>query len=114
MLPDLLKQDQRIDTILDLASFLKTQPEAVLSLFSDVVKLIRLILTVPETSATSERSFSELRRLKTWTRSTMTQKRLTHLAIAHCHQDKLDSLDISMLCNAFASKTREREKTFRC
>ena len=37
------------------------------------------------TSSEAERSFSSLRRLKTYLRSTMTQDRLTGLAMLHIH-----------------------------
>ena len=46
-------------------------------LFSKVHKVLCLYLTIPVTSATAERTFSILRRLKTYLRGTMAQKRLT-------------------------------------
>ena len=52
---------------------------------SEVEKFIELILVLPVSVADSERSFSALRILKTWMRATMTQKRLTHVALAHVH-----------------------------
>ncbi len=52
------------------------------SLFSEVHKLLRLYLTIPITSATSERTFSALRQIDTYLRATMTQTRLT---IACCY-----------------------------
>jgi hypothetical protein len=39
------------------------------SVLSEVVKLVRLILVMPATNATSERSFSALKRVKTYLRS---------------------------------------------
>ncbi|KYM93410.1 hypothetical protein ALC62_15988 [Cyphomyrmex costatus] len=46
-------------------------------------KLIRILITIPVTSCIAERSFSALRKLKTYTRSTMRQGRLNHIAILH-------------------------------
>ena len=40
------------------------------------IKVAKLILVMPATNAVSERSFSTLRRLKTWLRSTMNQDKL--------------------------------------
>ena len=40
-----------------------------------VIKVIKLLLVMAATSATAERSFSSMRRLKTWLCSTMKQKR---------------------------------------
>lgn len=59
----------------------------------EVVKLLRLFLTLPVTSCTAERSFSCLRRLKTFLRSTLTQKRLNNLAVLHCHREQ--TVDLS-------------------
>lgn len=42
---------------------------------------ISLLATIPATSCSAERSFSGLRRLKTYLRSTMGQERLSHLAL---------------------------------
>ena len=42
-------------------------------LFDQVKSLVRLLLVIPVSSAEAERSFSALRRLKTWLRTTMTQ-----------------------------------------
>jgi len=44
-------------------------------------KLLKIILTVPVLSCTAETSFSALRRLKTFLRSTMTQNRLNDIAL---------------------------------
>ena len=50
-------------------------------LLSEVCTLLTLLLVMPATTAVSERSFSSLRRLKTYLRSTTTQNRLSHLVI---------------------------------
>ena len=44
--------------------------------YCEVIKLVKLILVMPATNATSERSFSALCRHKTWLRSTTCQARL--------------------------------------
>ena len=45
-------------------------------LASEVLKLVKLILTVPATNAVSENSCSTLRRVKSYLRSSITQERL--------------------------------------
>ena len=52
--------------------------------------LLRLDMTVPITSATSERSFSALRRLLTYLRSSMSEKRLNNCLLLHVHEDITD------------------------
>ena len=81
-------------------------------LFPQVERLIRLMLVCPATSCSSERSFSALRRLKTWLRGTMTQPRLNAVAVCHVHQDILDSLDIRKLAEEFASRSDIRRGIF--
>ena len=81
-------------------------------MLSEVEKVIQLCLSLPISVASSERSFSTLRRLKTWTRSTMSQKRLTHLTLMHVHSDIVDSLDIHDMMREFISVNPERKSTF--
>ena len=49
--------------------------------------IIILILSLPVGSVPCERSFSAMRRLKSWTRSTMTEERLCGLALLFIHRD---------------------------
>ena len=56
-------------------------------------------------SATAVRSFSALRRLKTYVRSTMNNDRLSSLALMHIHRDF--SVDLDKVMEKFVSaKTR--------
>jgi len=55
-------------------------------MFPQVAALIRLLLVNPASSTTAEQSFSSLRRLKTYLRSTCVQRRLNNLAICHDHK----------------------------
>jgi len=82
------------------------------SLFPQVEKLIRLLLVVPATSCTAERSFSALRWLKTWLRSTMTQSRLNAIALCHVHQEVLDSLNLTDIASQFAGRSVIRRNIF--
>lgn len=57
---------------------------ASLDFYPNISKVFRVL---PVCTATAERSFSCLRRLKTWLRSTMTESQLTGLAMMHLHKD---------------------------
>ena len=81
-------------------------------LFPQVETLARLLLTIPCSSAEAERSFSGLRRLKTYLRNSMTQARLNHLAILHVHQEMTDHIDLVAIAKKFASKCDIRFTTF--
>ena len=51
---------------------------------------------MPATIAISERSFSVLKRVKTYLRTTMTQRRLNQLMLLHVHTNKTDLKEISI------------------
>ena len=83
-----------------------------MSMFTEVHQLLRLYLTVPMTSATAERTFSTLRRLKSYLRSTMTQKRLNHVVMSHVHKDQTDELDLNDIAKKFVSCNERRLSFF--
>lgn len=67
---------------------------------------------MPATNAASERSFSTLRRIKTYLRSTMSQERLNHLMILHIHRELTDKLDLIETANTFISGHEHRLSIF--
>lgn len=79
-------------------------------MLSEVIKLLRLFLTLPVTSCTAERSFSCLRRLKTFLRSTVSQQRLNHIAVLHCHREQQTNLE--EICNNFIVRNEIRRSAF--
>ena len=80
--------------------------------FSEMDKLLRLYLTVPITSATSERAFSTLRRLLTYLRSTMTEKRLNNCCLLHIHKDVVDEMPLQPTATEFIMANDERRDYF--
>ena len=86
----------------DLTSLLKQlkgMSDAQRSLLFQVCRLTSLILVMPATNAVSERSFSTLRRIKTYLRSTMSQLRLNSVMTLPIYKnltDKLNLLEIGM------------------
>ena len=52
-----------------------------------------MYLTIPVTSATSEHTFSALRRLKNYLRSTMKQDHLNNCPLTSCHKLIMDTPD---------------------
>ena len=73
-----------------------------------VGKLLQLYLVAPVSSATAERSFSTLRRTKTWLRSTKGQNRLSSLASMQIEREVLDNLNIQQIISQFADKSDRR------
>ena len=81
-------------------------------LFSQVEKLFRLLLVCPATSCDAERTFSAVRRLKTWLRSNLKQSRINSIPICHVHKDMLDSISREDVVAEFISRTQTRRKPF--
>ena len=61
-------------------------------IFSEISRLVRLVLTLPSTTASVERSFSILRRLKSYLRSTMGDNRLKWLMLMAVESSLLHKL----------------------
>lgn len=112
ILPGLCPEKPRT-TIGEFSEIFKSLHSETRQLFPEVNKLLQVCLSMPFSVATAERSFSLLRRLKTWMRATMSQKRLTHLALMNVHREILDSdLLLDDLLRDFISKTPERRCVF--
>ena len=82
------------------------------SLLSEVHKLLRLYFTIPITTSTSERTFSVLRQLLTYLRSTMSEERLNNCLLLHVHKDITDALDYVEIAKNFIDVNPERKKYF--
>ena len=78
----------------DVIQYLRNFSAAEQEVLSQVVKLVRLILVNPATNAISEGSFSAMRRIKTYLRSTMGQSRLNAVMVLHIHKEKTDKTSV--------------------
>ena len=77
-------------------------------MFPTLTQVIKICLTIPVSSCSCERTFSVLRRLHTWLRSTMGQDRLHHLAIMSVERGELSKLSQSQLIDSFAKMKQRR------
>ena len=68
------------------------------NMLCEVNKVLLLYFTFPVTTSTAERSFSSLRRIKTYLRNTMGACKLNNLLLMHVHQHRTDKLDFSYTC----------------
>ena len=80
------------------------------ALISQIVIICQLLLVNPSTTASGERSFSAARRLKTWRRTSMTQKRFNNLSLLHIHKLRTDSLNTTAVAINFIEKNDYRKK----
>ena len=73
----------------------------------------RVLLTIPVTVASAERSFSKLKLLKSYMRTTMTQERLNDLATIALEGDMLEKINYEDMIEDFISKITKRMMMFK-
>ena len=78
----------------------------------EVTKLAKLLIVLPATNATSERSFSALKRIKTYLRNTTSGNRLNHCMLLHVHCKKTDQLKMIKIAKEFVGDNRARLQIF--
>lgn len=95
----------------DIISVLKYIIEKKLTeVYPTIEIVLRIIATTPVTVASAERSFSRLKIIKTYLRNSMTQDRLSALAILSIENDVAHSLDYCALIKDFSlSKSRKHQ-----
>lgn len=73
--------------------------------FPNIEILLKILATLPLTTCCSERSFSALKYVKSYLRSTMNEDRLNALASLYIHKDI--SLDKEKVIEIFSKKNRK-------
>ena len=68
--------------------------------YVNIYSMLKVLITIPISSASCERSISSLRNLKNYLRNTMTQDRLNGLALMHAHRDM--DFDLERIIDLFA------------
>lgn len=84
----------------------KIQRLSLLEPFKEAVRLFTLILTLPLTTASSERSFSALGRIKSHSRNKMLDTRLSSLAMISIESALANSISNDDVISKFAQKDR--------
>lgn len=86
LLQDCLPIDQMMGPV-EILRFVKR-----VGCFPNVAIIYRILLTIPVTVASAERSFSKLKLLKSYLRSTMTHERLNGLALIAIENDFMENV----------------------
>ena len=68
----------------------------------------RIMMTIPVSVASAERSFSKLKLIKSYLRSSMSQERLNGLSMLSIERDMAEKLDYTNLMNEFAGRNARR------
>ena len=115
LLPDLVKTYNETNHAVRKVTNVRTLGELINNvsntklLFREVYKLTRIFFTLPVTTATAERTFSTLRRLKTFLRSTLSQPNLNHCMLLHAHKERTDSIDLLQIAKEFVMVNERRQ-----
>lgn len=72
-------------------------------IYPNIYIVIRILLTIPISTASAERSFSKLKLIKNYLRSTMSQERLSAVAILSIEADIASKLDYEHVIKQFSS-----------
>ena len=77
------------------------------AMIAELAKAIHILAVIPATSCSAERSFSSLRRLKTYLRNTCGQERLSSLALLHIETEFVNRVlteDMEAMIDVFGDK----------
>ena len=119
MLPDIIKRHGEITGIpikkvtnIHTIRYCMNETPSAKDLCSKVHHLLQVFLTIPATTSTSERTFSAMRRLKTYLRSSMTQERLNHVLLLCSHKFRTEKINLREIAASFISANERRQQYF--
>lgn len=99
------------NSIFDMTKLLIIENNNLITSFPDLLTAFYLFLTLPVTVASAERTFSKLKLIKNYLRSTMSQARLSGLAMISIENNRAKKFNLSLLVKTFA-EDHSRKKTF--
>lgn len=121
MLPDLIRTRNRMGTtaipikevtnlrtLCDIINELSISKE----MFLEVIRFLKIFYTLPVTTSTTECTFSALRRLKTFLRSTMSQERLNSTMMLFVHKERTDEIVTENIAREFIMENERRRRYF--
>ena len=79
--------------------------------FPDLRQVLQLALTVPVANVAAERSFSCMRTIRTYVRSSMTEDRLSALSNINIETDLAKNIDLDELVDIFSKTPNLRKCT---
>ncbi|XP_052799150.1 uncharacterized protein LOC128230746 [Mya arenaria] len=87
----------------DLSDTIRTAHQ---DLYPGIHKVLCVLVSMPVSTATAERSFSVMRRVKTYLRNTMTTSRLSGLGLLNVYREKI--LDSELVLDIFARRKNRK------
>ena len=93
-----------ISTVCDVMNGVSDSKESL----PQIHKLLKLYLSMPLNSATAERTFSAMRRVKSWLRSTMSSNSLNNRMFSTIHKHRMDEVSAFDVAKEFVEVNEER------
>ena len=98
--------------IRQIAELLIVKHSSIMTSVPDIVTVFKIFLTIPVTVASAERSFSKLKLIKSYLRSTMSQERVSALSILSIENERARSLNLKDIVKQFAERKAGRRRLF--
>ena len=98
----------KVHKICDVLHFLEIREMS--GIFSNLAKLYRIYNVLTVSSASAERSFSRLKQIKSYTRSTMDDIRLSDLSLLNIEKEFSENLDFNSVVDTFAKMKNRRKQ----
>ena len=106
---------EKVSNVFEVKQYLTQLSDAQKVLLNEIINVMKLIMVMPATNSTSERSFSAMRRVKSYDRQCMTQERMNNLMILNVHKELTEEIDLFDIAKEFISGNESRENVFgRC
>lgn len=80
-----------------------------ISSYPNLSTLYKIFYTLPVSSATAERSFSRLKLIKTFLRSTIAEEKLSNLAILSIEKCTAEKINFNRVIETFAEMKKRRK-----
>ena len=103
-----LRKVTKIDTICEIMASQECHKECL----PQTHKLLQMYNSVALSSATAERTFSTMRRIKTWLQSNMTANSLSNRMFASLHKERIDHINLQKVAKEFVARSERRNKYF--
>ena len=100
----LAKEQQQPQSIVQFLSLLSPYKAA----FDCMYKLLLIAVTLPITSASCERSFSKMKLIKTYLRNSMSNGRLSNIALLSIESVRAESINLDAFVDEFDSRHGNR------
>lgn len=108
----LKNQISKLNTVSELTALVYIEFDTIASSYPEVLTALALFLTLPVTVASAERSFSVLKRVKSYLRSSMEQERVSDLGMLAINHAEASVLDKRALIRDFAEMKSRRKDFF--